>query len=126
MKYLFIFFIVLFFASCTSKSISGFYTNNDSLVFTCNDIISASPYQNKKGIIFVDVKFTKEGLNKICNFTKTHNGEKFDFKVNGNSVASNILIREAISCNNNGVSPAPIIFNNAENVYLFKKSVCLK
>lgn len=123
MKYLLIVLISLFLVSCASKIESGFYTKNDSLIFKCEDIISINPFQNKKGTIFVDVQFTKQGLEKLCSFEKKHLGEKFSFKVNDNYISSNIEIRETISCNDNGVKAAPMIFNTEENVYLFIDSV---
>ena len=125
MKYLFIILISFFYTSCVGKIKSGFYSKNDSIIFACDDVVSVTPYQNKKGIIFVDIKFSQKGLNKICNFTKNNIGKKYNFKVNKYFIATDVFIREAISCNQKGISPSPMIFNTVNNVYLFKESVCI-
>lgn len=124
MRYLILFLLMMLLTSCVSKPQSGFYTKNDSLYFECGDVSSAIPFQDKKGTIFVDVRFTKQGLKKLCIFEKKHIGKEFIFKVNDNNITSKILIREAISCIDNTNSTAPMIFNNAKNVYLFQESVC--
>jgi preprotein translocase subunit SecD len=121
MKYIVFLLLTLFFISCTSKNTSGFYTKDDSLIFKCGDIISAKPFENEKGTLFVDIKFSKNGLKKLCDFEQKHLNEKVSFRVNDKSIISGIIIKEAISCSENDIAAAPMIFNTPESVYSFFK-----
>jgi|UPI0005CA25AB preprotein translocase subunit SecD len=107
------------------KGTLNFNIGKEKLNFSCDDI------KDIRGVAYKDFSFnlyfSKQGLEKVCKFTKNNINKNMDIFVDNNIVKKNITIDKSIGCDNDENNPYLIdsSFTTLDEIKMLLKSLCV-